>query len=204
MINKYHNSMYDYIKGIVTELSPADVVIENNGIGYKILISLQTYSALQGVQEGKIYIYHHKHEDDELFYGFADKDERSVFTQLISVSGIGPNTARMMLSSLTTDEVKSAIIAGDVNKIKSVKGIGLKTAQRAIIELKDKVGRENTASFADLGLAAEFDSNRGEATTALITLGFSKTAVDKAVSAILKETPAATLEEIIKKALKML
>ncbi len=204
MINKYHNSMYDYIKGIVTELSPADVVIENNGIGYKILISLQTYSALQGVQEGKIYIYHHKHEDDELFYGFADKDERTVFTQLISVSGIGPNTARMMLSSLTTDEVKSAIIAGDVNKIKSVKGIGLKTAQRAIIELKDKVGRENTASFADLGLAAGFDSNRGEATTALITLGFSKAAVDKAVSAILKETPAATLEEIIKKALKML
>lgn len=204
MINKYHNSMYDYIKGILTELSPADVVIENNGIGYKILISLQTYSALQGVQEGKIYIYHHKHEDDELFYGFADKDERSVFTQLISVSGIGPNTARMMLSSLTTDEVKSAIIAGDVNKIKSVKGIGLKTAQRAIIELKDKVGRENTASFADLGLAAGFDSNRGEATTALITLGFSKAAVDKAVSAILKETPAATLEEIIKKALKML
>lgn len=204
MINKYHNSMYDYIKGILTELSPADVVIENNGIGYKILISLQTYSALQGVQEGKIYIYHHKHEDDELFYGFADKDERTVFTQLISVSGIGPNTARMMLSSLTTDEVKSAIIAGDVNKIKSVKGIGLKTAQRAIIELKDKVGRENTASFADLGLAAGFDSNRGEATTALITLGFSKAAVDKAVSAILKETPAATLEEIIKKALKML
>lgn len=196
--------MYDYIKGILTELSPADVVIENNGIGYKILISLQTYSALQGVQEGKIYIYHHKHEDDELFYGFADKDERTVFTQLISVSGIGPNTARMMLSSLTTDEVKSAIIAGDVNKIKSVKGIGLKTAQRAIIELKDKVGRENTASFADLGLAAGFDSNRGEATTALITLGFSKAAVDKAVSAILKETPAATLEEIIKKALKML
>ena len=119
--------MYDYISGNIVELTPAEMVVDNHGIGYKILISLQTYSALQGATEGKVYIYHHKHEDDELFYGFADKEERNIFTLLVSVSGIGPNTARMMLSALTTDEVRMALISGDVNKIKSVKGIGLKT-----------------------------------------------------------------------------
>ena len=178
--NHTHN-MYDYISGNIVELTPAEMVVDNHGIGYKILISLQTYSALQGATEGKIYIYHHKHEDDELFYGFADKEERAIFTLLVSVSGIGPNTARMMLSALTTDEVRMALISGDVNKIKSVKGIGLKTAQRAIIELKDKVGKDGSGSAAlDLGTSFESSSHREEAYGALITLGFTKAAVENA------------------------
>jgi Holliday junction DNA helicase RuvA len=196
--------MYDYICGNIVELSPAEMVVDNHGIGYKILISLQTYSALQGSSEGKVYIYHHKHEDDELFYGFADKDERNIFTLLISVSGIGPNTARMMLSALTTDEVKIALISGDVNKIKSVKGIGLKTAQRAIIELKDKVGKDSGSATIDLGAGFETNNHREEAFGALITLGFTKAAVEKVINSILKKEPGCTSEEIIKKALKLL
>lgn len=202
--NHTHN-MYDYISGNIVELTPAEMVVDNHGIGYKILISLQTYSALQGATEGKIYIYHHKHEDDELFYGFADKEERNIFTLLVSVSGIGPNTARMMLSALTTDEVRTALISGDVNKIKSVKGIGLKTAQRAIIELKDKVGKDGSGSAAfDLGTSFETNSHREEAYGALITLGFTKAAVEKVLNTILKKEPLCTSEEIIKKALKLL
>ncbi|MBR5609930.1 MAG: Holliday junction branch migration protein RuvA [Bacteroidales bacterium] len=196
--------MYDYISGNIVELTPAEMVVDNHGIGYKILISLQTYSALQGATEGKIYIYHHKHEDDELFYGFADKEERAIFTLLVSVSGIGPNTARMMLSALTTDEVRMALISGDVNKIKSVKGIGLKTAQRAIIELKDKVGKEGVSATIDLGTGFESNSHREEAYGALITLGFTKAAVEKVLNTILKKEPLCTSEEIIKKALKLL
>ena len=202
--NHTHN-MYDYISGNIVELTPAEMVVDNHGIGYKILISLQTYSALQGATEGKIYIYHHKHEDDELFYGFADKEERAIFTLLVSVSGIGPNTARMMLSALTTDEVRMALISGDVNKIKSVKGIGLKTAQRAIIELQDKVGKDGSGSAAlDLGTSFESSSHREEAYGALITLGFTKAAVEKVLGTILKKEPLCTSEEIIKKALKLL
>ena len=202
--NHTHN-MYDYISGNIVELTPAEMVVDNHGIGYKILISLQTYSALQGATEGKIYIYHHKHEDDELFYGFADKEERAIFTLLVSVSGIGPNTARMMLSALTTDEVRMALISGDVNKIKSVKGIGLKTAQRAIIELKDKVGKDGSGSAAlDLGTSFESSSHREEAYGARITLGFTKAAVEKVLGTILKKEPLCTSEEIIKKVLKLL
>lgn len=196
--------MYDYISGNIIELTPADMVVDNHGIGYKILISLQTFSALQGATEGKVYIYHHKHEDDELFYGFADKEERNIFTLLVSVSGIGPNTARMMLSALTTDEVKVALISGDVNKIKSVKGIGLKTAQRAIIELKDKVGKDSSSSILDLGAGFESNNHREEAYGALITLGFTKAAVEKVLNTILKKEPGCTSEEMIKKALKLL
>lgn len=196
--------MYDYISGKIVELTPAEMVVDNNGIGYKILISLQTYSSLQGAAEGKIYVYHHKHDDDELFYGFADKEERMIFTLLVSVSGIGPNTARMMLSALTTDEVRLALITGDVNKIKSVKGIGLKTAQRAIIELKDKVGKESGSAQIDLGTGVHGSQERDEAYGALLTLGFTKSAVEKVINAILKKEPGCTSEEIIKKALKLL
>lgn len=195
--------MYDYIKGEIVELSPAEVVIDNHGMGYRILISLQTYSDLQGASSEKVYLYHHKHEDDELFYGFSTKEERKVFTLLVSVSGIGPNTARMMLSSLTTEEVKVALISGDVNKIKSVKGIGLKTAQRAIIELKDKVGKDSSEPFDLLGGTLS-NAAREEATSALLTLGFTKSAVEKAINSILKEKSDSSIEEIIKKALKML
>ena len=195
--------MIDYIKGTIVELTPADAVVECHGIGYKILISLQTFSILEGKQETTVYIHHYLREDEELYYGFGTKDERELFRLLIGVSGIGASTARMMLSSLTSDEIRNAIIAEDINKIKSIKGIGLKSAQRLILELKDKVlkgdGSETAAIFKsqDNGIA-------DEASTALVLLGFTKANVNKAVAAALKENPGATLEEIIKISLKKL
>ena len=195
--------MIEYIKGKVVELTPTDTVIECYGIGYKILISLQTYEALNGKSDVTIYIHHYLREDEELYYGFASKDERELFRLLIGVSGVGAATARMMLSSLTTDEIRNAIIAEDLNKIKSIKGIGTKSAQRLILELKDKVvkggGSDSTALFPSSSNPAV-----DEATTALVMLGFTKPNVNKAISAVLKENPGASLEEIIKLALKRL
>lgn len=194
--------MIDYIKGSIAELTPTEVVIETGNIGYIALISLQTYSALDRKSEGKIYMHHILREDEELYYGFATKDERELFRLLISVSGVGAATARMMLSSLTCDEVRNAIISEDVRKIQSVKGIGLKSAQRVIIELKDKItkgaGADSGAIFAVQSGVAD------EATTALVMLGFTKANVTKAVSNIIKKDPTATVESIIKQALKML
>ena len=195
--------MIDYIKGKIIELTPTDMVLECYGIGYKILISLQTYETLNGKDENIVYIHHYLREDEELYYGFATKDERELFRLLISVSGVGAATARMMLSSLTTEEIRNAIIAEDLNKIKSIKGIGTKSAQRLILELKDKVvkggGSDTPALFSTSSNPAV-----DEATTALVMLGFTKPNVNKAVTAVLKEKPSATLEEIIKLARKRL
>ena len=195
--------MIEYIKGNLMEITPTDLVLECHGIGYKILISLQTYEALNGKNETTVYIHHYIREDDELYYGFASKDERELFRLLIGVSGIGASTARMMLSSLTSDEIRNAILSEDINKIKSIKGIGLKSAQRLILELKDKVvkgaGSDNSTLFA-----ASSSGIADEAITALVLLGFTKANVNKAVSAVLKENPGASLEEIIKSALKRL
>ena len=131
--------MIDYIKGQIVELTPTELVLDNQGIGYSILISLQTYEAFQTKTEAVAYIHHYIREDEELFFGFATKDERELFRLLISVSGIGVASARMMLSTLTSEEIRQAILAEDINKIKSVKGFGLKSAQRLVLELKDKV-----------------------------------------------------------------
>ena len=194
--------MYYYITGSLIESTPTEAVIENNGIGYKLHISLQTSSDIQGLNEAKLYIYHHLREDIELWYGFFSKEERNIFLMLIEVNGIGPNTARMMLSSLTPEELKTAIIAEDVNKIKSVKGIGLKTAQRVIIDLKDKIIKGGAQS--DALFPGESSKNKEEALSALVLLGFSKSAADKVISEILKEKPSTTLEELIKFSLKRL
>ncbi len=195
--------MIDYIKGRIEELTPTEVVIECGNIGYIALISLQTYSDLDGKTEARIYMHHILREDEELYYGFSSKEEREMFRLLIGVSGIGASIARMMLSSLTCDEIRNAIIAEDVNKIKSVKGIGLKSAQRVIIELKDKITKG--AGSADSGaIFIQNNSVADEASTALIMLGFTKNNVSKAVAAILKKTPAAPVEVIIKQALQML
>lgn len=194
--------MIDYIKGTIEELGPTEMTLENNGIGYKILISLQTYESLNGTKEAKVYIHHYLREDEELYYGFATKDERELYRLLIGVSGIGAATARMMLSSLSCDEIRNAIIAEDINKIKSIKGIGLKSAQRLILELKDKVGKG--AGTDNSALFNISDTTTEEATTALVLLGFTKANVTKAVNAVLKEKPGASLEEIIKLALKKL
>ena len=196
--------MYDYVKGRLEELNPAQAVVEAGGFGYRILISLQTYSALESKvgTEVKVYLYHYLREDDEGFFGFSTKDERSLFELLISVSGIGPSTARMVLSSMTSDELSAAIVAEDINKIKSIKGIGLKSAQRLVLELKDKIvkGGGKDASF----IGAQGNPNREEAATALVLLGFPKAAVEKTLDKLVKDNNDASFEDLIKQALKML
>jgi Holliday junction DNA helicase RuvA len=196
--------MIDYIKGTVAELSPAELVLENNGIGYSILISLQTFQALQEKTEVKVYIYHYLREDMEEYFGFATKDERELFELLISVSGIGVASARMMLSSLSAEEIRQAILSEDVARIKSVKGIGVKSAQRLIIELKDKVVKGEGADSSELFGGAGRSEIVEEASRALVMLGFAKPAVNKAIQAILKANPNAKVEQIIKSALQMM
>lgn len=195
--------MFEYIKGTVIELNPAETIIENGGFGYRIMISLQTYEALQGKTDAKIYLYHYIREDEEQFYGFATRDERELFRLLISVSGVGVASARMMLSSLTDDEIRNAILSEDINRIKSVKGIGLKTAQRLILELKDKVVKgEGYEGVIPTGKVS--NAVMEEATVALVTLGFNKSSINKVLSDILKKSPASSVEELIKQALKKL
>ncbi|MCR4569427.1 MAG: Holliday junction branch migration protein RuvA [Bacteroidales bacterium] len=195
--------MIDYIKGQIIELTPTELILENAGIGYSILISLQTYEAFQQQTQAVAYIHHYIREDEELYFGFATKDERELFRLLISVSGIGVASARMMLSSLTSEEIRQAILSENVNRIKSVKGIGLKSAQRLVLELKDKVvkgeGSESSALFK-----TENSALVEEATTALVMLGFTKANIGKALPGILKENPTARVEDIIKAALKRL
>ena len=195
--------MIDYIKGQIIELTPTELILECGGIGYSILISLQTYEALQLKTQGVAYIHHYIREDEELYYGFATKDERELFRLLIGVSGIGVNSARMMLSSLTSDEIRNAILAEDINRIKSVKGIGLKSAQRLVLELKDKIVK---GAGSDTGTIFKADTNAlvDEATTALVMLGFSKANINKVMPAILKDNPNAKVEDLIKAALKRL
>ena len=202
LIQKSGRIMIDYIKGRTVELTPTDMVVECYGIGYRILISLQSYEGFNTKEDVIVYIHHYLREDEELYYGFCTKDERELFHLLIGVSGIGASTARMMLSSLTADEIRNAIISEDINKIKSIKGIGLKSAQRLILELKDKVvkgGGSDTTLFQSAA-----NSNAEEATTALVMLGFTKPNVNKVLNSIIKEKPGASVEELIKLALKKL
>lgn len=196
--------MIEYIKGTLENLAPTEAVVEAYGIGYKLLISLQTYEGLEGKKDVTVYIHHYLREDEELYYGFASKDERELFRLLIGVSGVGAATARMMLSSLTCDEIRNAIIGNDINKIKSIKGIGLKSAQRLILELKDKIAKGEGSADNSALFSTQTNSDAEEASTALVLLGFTKANVSKAVAAVLKETPGASLEEIIKSALKKL
>lgn len=194
--------MIDYIKGSVVSLTPTNLCLECNGIGFNILISLQTFDRLNGQSGAVVYIHHYLREDEELFYGFADRDERELFRLLISVSGIGLATARMMLSSLTCDEIRNAILSEDVNRIKSVKGVGVKTAQRLTLELKDKIVK-GEGSVSPIAVSSQ-NSFVDEAVSALVMLGFTKQNVTKAVNSILKENPNASLEDIIRFGLKIL
>ena len=195
--------MIDYIKGQIIELTPTELILECGGIGYSILISLQTYEALQLKTQAVAYIHHYIREDEELFFGFATKDERELFRLLIGVSGIGVASARMMLSSLTSEEIRQAILSENISKIKSVKGIGLKSAQRLVLELKDKIVK---GAGSDTGSIFKADTNAlvDEATTALVMLGFSKANINKVMPAILKDNPTAKVEDLIKAALKRL
>ena len=197
--------MIDYISGHIAELTPTRVVIDNHGIGYAMEISLQTYAELEGKEDAKLYVHHHlqNNSDVELYYGFANRDERSLFQTIIGVSGVGVNSARMILSSLSADEFRSAILSENVNVIKSVKGIGLKTAQRMILELKDKIVKGEGTS-PEVLFTAEKNAAMEEASSALQMLGFSKPSINKALQAIVKTNPNAKVEDLIKAALKML
>ena len=193
--------MYEYITGRLEEITPTDAIVEACGIGYDLVISLSTFSKLQSAQGQtvKLYTYHQVREDDESLFGFADRGERSVFTQLISVSGVGAGSARMILSAMTADE---AILTGDVNRFKAVKGIGLKTAQRIIIDLKDKIGKGGGEFSFETAPASS--PVREEAFGALTMLGFAKPAIEKTLDKLLKEKPDYTVEELIKRALKLM
>lgn len=193
--------MIDYIKGEIAELTPASVTIETYGIGYFINISLNTYTSLSSKKNAQLYIYEAIREDAHLLFGFFDKQEREMFLLLISVSGIGAGTARMMLSSMNTQELANVIASGNVDMLKTVKGIGLKTAQRVIVDLKDKIkitGLEQADMFTITNPSAE------EAIAALVMLGFQQQASLKVVTKILKDKPDSSVEQIIKMALKML
>jgi Holliday junction DNA helicase RuvA len=193
--------MIDYIKGLITQITPTFLTIETGGIGYFINISINTFSKLEGKNEYKVLVHEVIREDSHLLFGFADSEERDIFRLLISVSGVGANTARMMLSSLSSSEIEKAILGSDVNVLKSVKGIGLKTAQRIIIDLKDKVGKQ-----AGSGEIFAFSDNtkREEALSALVMLGFAKSAVTKILDKIVREEKNLTVEDMIKRALKNL
>ena len=194
--------MYDYISGTVAELTASFVVVDNNGIGYFLNISLNTYEEIQNKKDVKLFVHQVLREDVNDLFGFATKNEREIFRHLISVSGIGANTARLMLSSLKPDEITTAIVESDVNKIKSVKGIGLKTAQRVIVELKDKVTKTSDESMSFL--SGEKQQNIQEAVSALVALGFNKKQAEKNLQKIIKENPDASLEQLVKLGIKLM
>jgi Holliday junction DNA helicase RuvA len=193
--------MIDYIKGTITQITPAFITIETGGVGYFINISLTTFSKLEGKNEYKILVHEVIREDAHLLYGFADMEEREIFRFLISVSGVGAATARMMLSSLSPAEIERAIIGSEVDVLKSVKGIGLKTAQRIIVDLKDKLGKQSGTGEI---FAFPDNTKREEALSALVMLGFAKSAVSKVLDRILREEKNLSVEGLIKRALKNL
>jgi Holliday junction DNA helicase RuvA len=193
--------MYEYIKGKLIESSPAHAVIDINGVGYFLNISLNSYTHIHQLNEVLLYVHENIREDAHLLFGFFDKNERELFRHLISVSGVGANTARMMLSSVSPAELTNAIVTGNVNTLKAVKGIGLKTAQRILVELKDKLGK---GSLGDNFLPGIDNTVRDEALSALVMLGFVKANCQKVVEQILTENPSLTVEMVIKQAFKML
>lgn len=193
--------MYDFVSGKIVQSSPAHVVIENNGLGFFINISLNTFTALKEKTEASLFVHENIREDAYNLFGFFESSERDLFRHLISVSGIGPNTARMMLSSLQPEELRTAILTGNVEYLKGIKGIGLKTAQRIIVELKDKLGKEP----ADQKLFTLANNTvRDEALSALVMLGFPRAAALKVVEKILTQEPDCKVELLVKQALKML
>lgn len=199
--------MIDYIKGELAELSPATATVEAAGVGYAMSISLTTYSAIQGKKTVKLYVYEAIREDAYVLYGFSGKKEREMFQLLITVSGVGANTARMVLSSMSVAELCAAISTGDERLIKSIKGIGLKTAQRIIVDLKDKIVALGIADELPAGgsVAVAVDTAvRDEAVAALTMLGFSPAPTQKVVVQILKDQPDAPVERVVKLALKQI
>ena len=196
--------MIDYIKGEITNLTPTYCVLETCGVGYMLNISLVTFSELQNLSSARLFVYENIREDAHTLYGFFEEEERNIFLLLISVSGIGANTARMIQSSFSPAELKEAISTGNVNAIKSVKGIGLKSAQRIIVDLKDKVNKSNEGGDLPLIEIAANNEKIHEAVAALVMLGFQQQASQKTVDKIVKEEPQLEVAKIIKKALSMI
>jgi Holliday junction DNA helicase RuvA len=191
--------MFEYIKGTVTSLTPAGIIVEAGEIGYFVHISLTTYSQLHGSERVKLFLHQVIREDAHILYGFSGESERELFRLLISVNGIGANTAIMMLSSHKPEELQHAILNENVGLLKNIKGIGIKTAQRVIIDLKDKIGK---TTAGDLLFRTGENPVRSEAITALEMLGFNKKAIEKLVDQVLTAQPAITVENLIKLALK--
>ena len=194
--------MYEYIQGKVAEVTPASAVIDAGGVGYYLQISLETFAAIEHAAEAKLYTHYVVREDAQLLYGFATKIERELFRMLLSVSGVGGNTARMILSTYSPAELQGIIKSGNAVLLKNVKGLGLKTAQKILVELTGKMTLLDAPGASD-GLAAA-DASAGEAVEALVMLGFAKAASEKAVQAVLREQPSAAVEELIRMALKRL
>lgn len=193
--------MIEYIKGEITQLNPTDAVVECNGIGYMLSISLTTFTALEGQKNVKLLVHESIREDAHQLFGFINEQERQLFRQLIGVSGVGANTARMILSSIPAPELESVIASGDHSRLKNVKGIGIKTAQRIIVDLRDKI------KPADVSLINQSDTSSevfDEALMALVMLGFTKQQSQKALKKIFADNPLVRVEVAIKKALAMM
>ena len=196
--------MYEYISGTVAEATPAYAVIDAGGVGYYLHISLETFSAVEHAQNARLYVHYIVREDAQILYGFATKVEREFFRHLISVSGVGGNTARMILSTYSPRELQGIITSGNAVLLKNVKGLGLKTAQKIIVELSGKLTALFDGEDGPLPVAGNGDAVYDEATAALVMLGFPKAASDKVVRAILKEQPDISVEETVRMSLKRL
>ena len=196
--------MIEYIKGEIVELTPARMILECGGIGYELNISSTTYSAFNGKQTGKLFVYEVIREDAHLLFGFAERMERELFLLLTSVSGVGPNTARMILSSLPPKELVETIASKNEAVLTAVKGIGSKTAQRILVDLKNKVKSMEGLTPVDVVAAPSNGAVAEEAVAALVMLGFQKAASQKAVTSLLKGSPAMAVEQVVKTALRML
>ena len=193
--------MYEYIEGEFVEISPAHLIVQAGHLAYHIHISVHTYSQISKQAKGRVYLHFVVREDAQILYGFGGREEREIFRMLISVSGVGANTARLILSSLSPEEITQAILAGNVALLQGIKGIGAKSAQRIIVDLKDKVGAG--AGIDELFLSQD-NTSREEALSALVALGFPKKTVEKILTRILSEQPDLSSEEVVKAALKFM